>query len=310
MKPKIKKNKSKTKSIAEQEASLFKNPRLSKEAFNRGFDLGTTGVIRSLLNFIGTSTFSPVTKKTKKTLSLSFNDTADKWIENLQEECNTPDNAEYYHGWTDEKGYKCERDTLNENHPDYQIFGGKIGVHSTINKKLNNIAKEINIEEAEFYNRDEEYYEKMADVLENINLTSDEYYNKDFLNRWKNELVKNIKNNEENNNYHIERLKEKLSKKEKENSLTSIKLNTDNIEKAKKTISNLYFLAKKPFYSYNKLKNIIDKNIFNLSKSELNKLSEINYLRKNINPENFESYIKFASYDPEIHKIIEESQVF
>lgn len=306
----MRKPRTKKKSIAELEASLFSNPRLSKEAFNRGYDLGTTGIIRSLLNFIATSTFSPVTKKTKKTLSLNFTDTADKWIEDLQEECNTPDNAEYYHGWKNDRGYVCERDTLNENHPDYQIFGGKIGVHSTINKKLDRISKEIDIDEVEFYNRDEEYYEKMADALENIDLTSEEYYNKDFLNKWKNELVKNIKNNEENNNYHNKKLKEKLSKKEKENSLSTIKLNTDNIEKAKKTISNLYFLAKKPFYSYNKLKNIIDKNTFNLSKSELNKLSEINYLRKNINPENFESYIKFASYDPEIHRIIEESQVF
>jgi hypothetical protein len=170
MKPKVKKYRTKKKSIAEQEASLFSNPSLSKEAFNRGFNLGTTGIIRSLLNFIGTSTFSPVTKKTKKTLSLNFNETADKWIEDLREECETPDNAEYYHGWSDEKGYKCERDTLNENHPDYQIFGGKIGVHKTINKKLNNIAKEIIIEEAEFYNRDDEYYDRMNEVLENVQL--------------------------------------------------------------------------------------------------------------------------------------------
>jgi hypothetical protein len=170
MKPKVKKFITKKKTIAEQEASLFNNPRLSKEAFNRGYDLGTTGIIRSLLNFIGSSTFSPVTKKTKKTLSLNFNETSDKWIDELREECETPDNAEYYHGWSDEKGYKCERDTLNENHPDYQIFGGKINVHSTINKKLNNIAKEIIIEEAEFYNRDDEYYDRMNEVLENVQL--------------------------------------------------------------------------------------------------------------------------------------------
>ena len=170
MKPKVKKLRTKKKSIAEQEASLFNNPRLSKEAFNRGYDLGTTGIIRSLLNFIGSSTFSPVTKKTKKTLSLNFNDTAEKWIDDLKEECETPDNAEYYHGWSDEKGYKCERDTLNENHPDYQIFGGKIGVHKIINKKLSNIAKEIIIEEAEFYDREDEYYDRMNDVLENVEL--------------------------------------------------------------------------------------------------------------------------------------------
>ena len=169
MRKKQSKPRTKKKSIAELEASLFLNPRLSKEAFNRGYDLGTTGIIRSLLNFIGTSTFSPVTKKTK-TLSLEFGETADKWIEDLQEECNTPDNAEYYHGWSDEKGYKCERDTLNENHPDYQIFGGKIGIHSTINKRINNIAKEIDVEAVEFYNKDDEYYDRMNQVLENIEL--------------------------------------------------------------------------------------------------------------------------------------------
>jgi len=170
MKPKVKKFRTKKKSIAEQEASLFSNPKLSKEAFNRGFNLGTTGIIRSLLNFIGSSTFSPVTKKTKKTLSLNFGETAEKWIEDLRDECERTDNVEYYHGWSDEKGYKCERDTLNENHPDYQVFGGKITVHNTINKKLNNIAKEINIEEAEFYNREDEYYDRMNEVLQNVQL--------------------------------------------------------------------------------------------------------------------------------------------
>jgi len=169
MKRKLKNPRTKKKSIAELEASLFSNAKLSKEAYNRGYDLGKTGVIRSLLNFIATSTFKPVTKKSK-TLSLNFNETADKWIEDLSEECNTPDNAEYYHGWKNDRGYVCERDTLNENHPDYQVFGGKVGVHSLINKKLNNISKEIDIDEAEFYNRDEEYYEKMADVLENLEI--------------------------------------------------------------------------------------------------------------------------------------------
>ncbi len=169
MKPK-KKEITRKKTIAEQEASLFPKAKISKEAYNRGYDLGRTGMIRSLLNFIATSTFKPVTKKTKKTLSLNFNETGDKWIEDLQEECNTPDNAEYYEGWNTGRSFACERDTLNENHPDFQVFGGKITVHNTINNKLNKMSEEIDIDEAEFYGYDEDYYNRMADAVGNIEL--------------------------------------------------------------------------------------------------------------------------------------------
>lgn len=169
MKPK-KKEITKKKTIAEQEASLFPKAKISKEAYNRGYDLGRTGMIRSLLNFIATSTFKPITKKTKKTLSLNFNETGDKWIEYLSGECNTPDNEEYYNDWNNKRPYTCERDTLSNNHPDYKIFGGKVTVHNTINNKLNKLAEKIDIDEAEFYEYDEEYYERMANAVGNIEL--------------------------------------------------------------------------------------------------------------------------------------------
>lgn len=167
---KTKKPIKKKQTIAEQEASLFPNAKLSKEAYNRGYDLGRTGTIRSLLNFIATATFKPVTKKTKKTLSLDFNSTADKWIEDLQDECSSPDNAEYYHGWSDKNLYTCERDTLNENLPDFQIFGGKVTIKKTTNKKLDKLSNEVIIDEAEFYGYDEDYYNRMAESIENVQI--------------------------------------------------------------------------------------------------------------------------------------------
>lgn len=173
MKPtKKKKSLTKKKSIAEQEASLFDNAKLSKEAYNRGYDLGKTGVIRSLLNFIATATWKPVDKKGTKGRYLKFDDTAEKWIENLHKECNFSDNADYYEGWDKDRSFACETDILENSHPDYLAFGGKIGVHSTIKKKLEKEAKNLSVEDItkSYQKEQDEYWEYIESQTGNIEI--------------------------------------------------------------------------------------------------------------------------------------------
>jgi hypothetical protein len=178
MTPKKRKPRTKKKSIAEQEASLFDKAKLSKEAYNKGYDLGKTGVIRSLLNFIATSTWKPVDKKGVKGRYLKFDATAEKWIENLHKECSYSDNAEYYEGWDKDRSFSCETDILENNHPDYLAFGGKVGVHSTIKKQLEKEAKNLTVEniEDEYKKEQDEYWEYIDSQVGNINLEEEEIF--------------------------------------------------------------------------------------------------------------------------------------
>ena len=295
------------KTIAEQEASLFSNAKISKEAYNRGFDLGKTGIIRSLLNFIATSTWKPIDKKGVKGRYLKFDATGKKWIENLHQECNQPDNSEYYEGWNKDRDFACETDILENNHPDYQVLGGKIGVHSTIKKQLIKEAKEPLLENImDSYNKEQnEYWDYIDSQVGNIEIEElIEYYNKDYLNYWKNYFVKLIKDSEENIIYHKELLKNKLSKKEKENSLNMINDRLDYIKKVKSIIPYIYYLKDKIFYNYEKLNTIIINNKFKNNKNELRRLNNLNYLRKNIDSKNKDDYIKLIQYDYEIHNIL------
>lgn len=166
------------KTIAEQEASLFSRAKISKEAYNRGFDLGKTGVIRSLLNFIATSTWKPIDKKGVKGRYLKFDETAEKWIENLHQECNQPDNSEYYEGWDKGRSFSCETDILENNHPDYLTFGGKIGVHSTIKKQLEKEAKNLTVENImDSYNKEQdEYWDYIDSQVGNIEIKEEDIF--------------------------------------------------------------------------------------------------------------------------------------
>lgn len=160
--------------IAIREAE--KNPRakLSKEADYRGFDLGKTGTIRSLLNFIATATYKPRTKRTKKGLYLRLDDTGDFWLENLRSECNDPRNSEYYSDWKKDRSFICERDILENNHPDYSMLGNKLSVHKTINKKLDKLSDETDIDSVtENYLETEEYYKYLDKNLQNIELAEE-----------------------------------------------------------------------------------------------------------------------------------------
>jgi len=171
----MKKNKSRKKTLAEKEASLFDNAKLSKEAFNRGYDLGTTGIIKSLLNFIATSTIKPATKKGKTGRYVKFEETADIWMNELDKDCKDPFTAGYYDGWNKKRDFACQTDTLENNHPDYEVLGGKVGVHKTIKKKYKNLSNTIDIDDVkEKYGFGEGYYDYMASQLDNVEIENDE----------------------------------------------------------------------------------------------------------------------------------------
>jgi hypothetical protein len=157
--------------IALKEAERSPRATLSREADYRGFDLGKTGIIRSLLNFIATSQWKPRTKKGKKGLYLRLDETGDFWLENLETECKDPRNAEYYSDWKTNRTFNCERDVLQENHPDYEIFGGKTSVHKNINSKLDKLGTKADLDEV-FQNPEdtEEYWQWVDKNLENIEI--------------------------------------------------------------------------------------------------------------------------------------------
>ena len=167
----MKKARQRKKTLAEKEASLFDNAKLSKEAFNRGYDLGTTGTIKSLLNFIATATIKPATKKGKTGRHLKFNETADIWMNELDKDCKDPFTASYYEGWDKKRDFACQTDILENNHPDYKVLGGKISVHGTVKKKYKNIANTVDIDDVkEKFGYGEGYYEYMSNQLENIEI--------------------------------------------------------------------------------------------------------------------------------------------
>lgn len=162
--------------IALKEAERSGKATLSREADYRGFDLGTTGIIRSLLNFVATSQWKPRTKKGKKgALYLRLDETGDFWLENLLEECKDPRNAEYYDDWKNSRSFKCERDILQENHPDYEIFGGKTSVHKNINSKLDKMDR-VDIDDIQNPEDTEEYYQWLEDNLENLETEEEEIF--------------------------------------------------------------------------------------------------------------------------------------
>ena len=157
--------------LALREAERSGSAKLSREADYRGFDLGKAGVIKSLLNFIATAQWKPRTKKGKKGLYLRLDETGDLWLENLQEECKDPRNSEYYSDWKKNRTFSCERDILNENHPDYEIFGGKTSVHKNINSKLDKYGTKADLDEVyDNYQETDEYWEWVDKNLENVEI--------------------------------------------------------------------------------------------------------------------------------------------
>jgi len=133
--------------VWEQEGGLFSKAK--KIGNGKGYDLGTAGLIRSLYNFLKSSPVEPVTKRDKKrNLHLDFIGTANRFIEELNTECNYEDVFGAYTDWRqDKRSFICERDILDNNYPDYQVLGGKVGVKKQTNKELDKIAKTLTVEE-------------------------------------------------------------------------------------------------------------------------------------------------------------------
>jgi hypothetical protein len=309
--------------VWEQEGSLFSGAK--KIGNGKGYDLGTAGLIRSLYNFIKSSPIEPVTKRDKrKNIHLDFIGTAYRFIDELNTECNYEDVAGYYTDWRqDKRSFICERDILDNNYPDYQVLGGKVGVKKQTNRELDKIAKTLTVEEMK--NTYESYEnERFADLekegkldnYENLeiyntkNIKIINYYNKEFLNYWKNELVNNINQAKESINYNENKLKNKLKKSEKEESEASIRVSENSIKRAKEVLPKIYYLKDKIFYDYENLKDIINKNNFNLINSDLVKLKELNKKREFINSENKSDYIKLIQYDYDIHNILDNKDIF
>lgn len=141
-----KKPRSKKKSVWEQEASLFSQAK-GREG-QKGFNLNTAGLIRSLHNFLKTSPIEPVTKRDRRgNIHLNFIGTAHRWIDELHKDCNYEDVAGAYSDWRqDHRTFICERDTVENNYPDYQVLGGKIGVKKQTNLELDKEAQTVSVE--------------------------------------------------------------------------------------------------------------------------------------------------------------------
>jgi len=146
MKKKIKEIKQKL-PVWEQEGGLFSKAK--KTGTGKGYDLGTAGLIRSLYNFLKTSPVEPVTKRDKrKNIHLDFIGTSHRFIDELHKDCNYEDIAGAYTDWRqDKRSFICERDILDNNYPDYQVLGGKIGVKKQTHRELDKEAKSLTVEE-------------------------------------------------------------------------------------------------------------------------------------------------------------------
>ena len=132
----------------------------------KGYDLQKAGTIQSLYNFVETSNWEPSYFRDRRNVPhINFVRTAEIWANNLQDECKHED-------WTadwnpDERTFRCERDYLDNNTPDFQVLGGKVSVHKSTHKELNNRSKIVTIEDVGYdEDRGEEYYNTMADLLE------------------------------------------------------------------------------------------------------------------------------------------------
>ena len=137
--------KSKKKPVWEQEASLFSGAK--KTGNEKGYNLSTAGLIRSLYNFLKTSPIEPVTKRDKRgNIHLDFINTSYKWIEELHKDCGYEDIAGAYSDWRqDQRTFICERDILYNNYPDYQVLGGKVGIKKQANIELDKEAKSLTV---------------------------------------------------------------------------------------------------------------------------------------------------------------------
>jgi hypothetical protein len=133
--------------VWEQEGSLFSGAK--KIGNGKGYDLKTGGLIRSLYNFLKSSPVEPVTKRDKrKNIHLDFIGTAHRFINELHTDCNYDDVAGGYTDWRqDKRTFICERDILENNYPDYQVLGGKVGVKKQTNRELDKEAKSFTVEE-------------------------------------------------------------------------------------------------------------------------------------------------------------------
>ena len=140
------KQSSKKKPIWEQEASLF--PQAKGREGQKGFNLNTAGLIRSLHNFLKTAPIEPVTKRDKRgNIHLNFIGTSHRWINELHNDCNYEDVAGVYSDWRqDQRTFICERDNLENNYPDYQVLGGKVGAKKQTNIELNKEALQMSVE--------------------------------------------------------------------------------------------------------------------------------------------------------------------
>jgi hypothetical protein len=175
-----KKPQSKKKSVWEQEASLFSNAK-GREG-QKGFNLNTAGLIRGLHNFLKTAPIEPVTKRDKRgNIHLNFIGTAHRWIDEVHNDCNYEDVAGAYSNWRqDQRTFICERDIVENNYPDYQVLGGKIGAKKQVNIELDKKAYEISVEGVgetyeSYENEKFEDWEKkgLLDNYENLEIDED-----------------------------------------------------------------------------------------------------------------------------------------
>jgi hypothetical protein len=132
----------------------------------KGYNLNKTGIIKSLYNFIESSNWEPSYFKDRRNVPhLNFSRTADIWATNLHEECKHED-------WTadwkpDDRNFRCENDYLDNNTPNFQVLGGRVSVHKSTKKELDNRAKIVTVEDIGYdEDRGEEYYNTMAQLLD------------------------------------------------------------------------------------------------------------------------------------------------
>jgi len=132
----------------------------------KGYNLNKTGTIQALYNFVESSNWEPSYFRDRQNVPhINFVRTAEIWANNLHEECRHED-------WTsdwdpDDRSFRCERDYLDHNTPDFQVLGGKVSVHKSTHKELDTRSKPLTVEDVgEVEDRGEEYYNAMADLLE------------------------------------------------------------------------------------------------------------------------------------------------
>lgn len=139
----------------------------------KGFNLNKTGTIRALYNFVESSNWEPSYFKDRRNVPhINFVRTAEIWATALHDECKFDD---WTADWSDDRTFKCERDYLDHNTPDFKVLGGKVSVHKSTHKKLDEEAREFvagdpsKDYQAYYF---EQYPEEYLETLEDIEISS------------------------------------------------------------------------------------------------------------------------------------------